>query len=647
MVSVTDLQKEHPLFNERHEVPDRVSKGSHISSMAQYEKYYRESIENPESFWQQRANELLTWTKPFTKVFSGGFENGDVKWFEDGELNVSYNCLDRHAERTPDKVAIIWEGDSPNQVEHITYKQALEQTCRLANAMKELGVKRGESVCIYLPNCPTAAYAMLACARIGAPHSVVFAGFSADSLADRIRDSKSKLIITADQSTRGGKVIPLKQAVDDAVKKSDSVQHVLLLQNTGGKVHFEKGRDVWLHEAMEKQSTTCQPESMNAEDPLFYLYTSGSTGTPKGLVHTQGGYLLYAALTHLWVFDYRENDIYACVADVGWITGHSYIVYGPLCNGATTFMFEGLPTLPDAGRYWDMVQRHKITQFYTAPTAIRTLMKFDDTFVKRYDVTSLRVLGSVGEPINPESYNEVVGDKKCSIVDTYWQTESGGHLLTPLPGATPQKAGSASFAFFGIVPEGNSVSGVLCISKPWPGITRTIFNDHERYMKTYLNVYKNKYFTGDGVWKDQDGYHWITGRVDDVINVSGHRIGTSEVEGALVTHNKCAEAACVGVPHDVKGQAIFAYVILKENVEETPELLAELKGAVRTHIGPFATPDFVVIAPGLPKTRSGKIMRRLLRKIAAGELDQLGDTSTLADPHVLDLIIEKVKSLKH
>eukprot|EP01117_Protostelium_nocturnum_P013346 TRINITY_DN4972_c0_g1_i1.p1 TRINITY_DN4972_c0_g1~~TRINITY_DN4972_c0_g1_i1.p1 ORF type:complete len:670 (-),score=192.13 TRINITY_DN4972_c0_g1_i1:41-2050(-) len=650
------VKQEH--FKTTYEPPNRVSNGSHIPSSHVYQKLYAESVEKPEVFWKRMALERLEWITPFNTVFSGGFENGDVKWFEDGQLNVSFNCLDRHAVKNPDKVAIIWEGDSVDQVEKITYKKALEETCRLANLLKSLGVKKGDAVCIYLPNCPQAAYAMLACARIGAPHSVVFAGFSSDSLSDRINDSKCKIVITADEMVRGGKPIFLKKTVDEALKKCQSVTKTLVLKKTGGKVDWNEDRDLWMEKEMSLQSTECKPEVMNSEDPLFFLYTSGSTGTPKGLVHTQAGYLLYTSLTHLYTFDYRDGDVYACVADVGWITGHSYIVYGPLCNGATTFMFEGIPTVPDAGRYWDMVQRHQITQFYTAPTAIRTLMRSSVELVKKYDRSSLRVLGTVGEPINPEAwkwYHEHVGDRKCSIVDTYWQTESGGHLLTPLPGASLQKAGSASFPFFGIVPEvleaqtgkvieGNTVSGVLAISKPWPGITRTIFGDHDRYMKTYLNVYKGKYFTGDGTIRDQDGFYWITGRVDDVINVSGHRIGTAEIESALVGHPKCAEAACVGITHDVKGQAIFAYVILKENVQESAGLITELKNEVRKHIGPFATPDYLVIAPGLPKTRSGKIMRRLLRKIASKETDQLGDISTLAEPAIVDALIEKVNA---
>ena len=530
----------------------------------------------------------------------------------------------------------------------------------MANVLKSLGVRKGDTVCIYLPNCPECAFAMLACARIGAIHSVVFGGFSSEALGDRIIDAQCKILITADEGLRGGKIIPLKRIASEAIARCHSISKVLVLKKTGNSVPWDSDKDIWLNDIMATMRPYCPAESMNSEDPLFFLYTSGSTGKPKGIQHSSAGYLLYTAITFKYVFDIRPNDIYASISDVGWITGHSYIVYGPLANGATTFMFESLPTYPDPGRYWNLVQTHKITQFYTAPTAIRTLMKFEDSFVTKYDRSSLRILGSVGEPINPESfrwYYNIVGQKQCSIVDTYWQTESGGHLLTPLPGCVPQKAGSCCLPFFGIKPEiidgttgnvidGNGVSGVLAIATPWPGIARTIFKDHQRYLTTYMHAYKNKYFTGDGAHRDKDGYYWISGRVDDVINVSGHRIGTAEVESALVQHPACAESAVVGVPHDIKGQTIFAFCILKSHYKESDELIVQLKQEVRKHIGGFAVPEAIIVVSGLPKTRSGKIMRRILRKIAHGEHSTLGDLSTIADPEIVEVMIKKMTELK-
>nr|AOE43281.1 acetyl-CoA synthetase/acetyl-CoA ligase [Coremiostelium polycephalum] len=634
----------------------------HIQTLDKYQELYERSIKDPQGFWGDLGRSSLSWFSPFTRVMSGTLLHGDVAWFLNGKLNVSYNCIDRHLEDKADKVAIIYEGDDPKNIARITYYELYQQVCRLANLLKSIGVKKGDTVAIYLPNTPVAIYAMLACARIGAVHSVIFAGFGFDSIVSRVKDAECRVIITADEGLRGGKVIPLKKKIDEvALHCNHIVKNVLVFKNTSGKVNFNPEIDIWADEAMLEQRPYCPPETLDSEDPLFILYTSGSTGTPKGLVHTQAGYLLYAATTHKYVFDYQPNDIYACVADVGWITGHSYIVYGPLCNGATTFIFEGTPLYPTPARYWEMVERHKINQFYTAPTAIRSLMKYPTSYVEASNKTSLRVLGSVGEPINPEAWRwfyKHVGEERCSVVDTYWQTESGGHLITPLPGATPNKPGSCSKPFFGIelsvldAKTGQAIStpiaeGVLAISKPWPGIARTVFKSHTRFLTTYMKPYPGFYFTGDGVRRDKDGYYWIEGRVDDVINVAGHRLGTAELESALVGNYSCAEAAVVGFPHDVKGQGILAFCILKEGYEEDEQTKTLLIQEVRNTIGPFATPDVIIITPSLPKTRSGKIMRRILRKIACHESspEQLGDTSTLAEPEIIPILISKVSAV--
>ncbi|HEY5962129.1 MAG TPA: acetate--CoA ligase [Polyangiaceae bacterium] len=630
-----------------------------IANLKEYQQMYARSIENPEQFWGEQARQRLSWQHDFQQVCDSDFPNGEIGWFLGGRLNACENCVDRHvAEGRGDTLAIIWEGDEPGQERRITYRELKWEVCRLANVLRHHGLKKGDRIAIYMPMIPEAAFAMLACARLGIVHSVVFAGFSAESLRDRILDSKCRAVITADEGLRGRKVIPLKRTVDEAVMACPCVQHVFVVKRTGTKVPFYPPRDVWLAEACAAERPYCPIEHMDSEDPLFVLYTSGSTGKPKGIVHTTAGYLLMTAMTHQYVFDWRPGDIYACAADVGWVTGHSYVVYGPLTNGATTVMFESIPTYPDAGRYWDMVQRLKITQFYTAPTAIRAIAREGDAFVKRYDRSSLRVLGSVGEPINPEAwrwYNEIVGEGRCQIVDTWWQTETGAICITPLPGAIRTKPGSATLPFFGIEPvvlddqgheiEGNGVSGLLAIKRPWPSMARTVNGDHQRFLDTYLRPYRGYYFTGDGCRRDEDGYYWITGRVDDVINVAGHRLGTAEIESALVTHPGCAEAAVVGYPHPIKGTGIFAYVILKEGYRESAELLGELRNEARHHIGPIATPDVVVVVPGLPKTRSGKIMRRILRKVAAGEFEDLGDTTTLADPTVVQAIMEKRTAL--
>lgn len=637
---------------ERYPVLERVREGSHIQSLAEYQQLYKESISDPARFWGEMAEKTLDWIHPFKQAKDTQLKEGLIAWFLEGQLNACYNCVDRHLQKRAQQTAIIWEGDEPGDVKKLTYMELHREVCRLANVLKRRGVKKGDRVAIYMPMIPEAAMAMLACARIGAIHSVVFAGFSAEALRERILDSDCCCLITADEGLRGKKVIPLKRTADEAVAACPNVHTVLVAKRTGAEVS-QQPRDVDLAKAMQGERPYCPCEAMDSEDLLFLLYTSGSTGKPKGLAHSTAGYLLYTALTHQYVFDYREGDIYACVADIGWITGHSYIIYGPLLNGATTVMFESIPTYPDAGRYWDMVERHKINIFYTAPTAIRAIAREGDDFVKKYDRSSLRVLGSVGEPINPEAwkwYYDIVGEGRCTIVDTWWQTETGGIMITPLPGVTENKPGSATRPFFGIEPvlldekgkviEGNGVEGLLAIQHSWPSIARTIYGDHQRFMETYLKPFEGFYFTGDGCRRDEDGYYWITGRVDDVINVSGHRMGTAEVESALVTHPSCAEAAVVGFPHEVKGQGIFAYVVLKEAYEVDESLLGELKNEVRHHIGPIATPDEIVIVPGLPKTRSGKIMRRILRKVAAKELENLGDTSTLADPAVVDKIIQ-------
>ena len=633
----------------------RVAKSYAESAWIDEEAYLRDferSITDPEGYWGEQAK-IVDWIKPFTKVKDVSF-SGDVhiRWFYDGTLNVAANCLDRHLETRGDQTAIIWEGDDPAESRKITYRELHEQVCRCANALKSLGVKKGDRVTIYLPMIPEAAVAMLACARLGAIHSVVFGGFSPDSLANRIQGCRSDILITADEGVRGGRHIPLKVNADVALKSCPGVKHVIVVRRTGGDVPMTSGRDKWYHELTEAAAPDCPLEEMGAEDPLFILYTSGSTGKPKGVLHTSGGYLVYAALTHKYVFDYHDGDVYWCTADVGWVTGHSYIVYGPLANGAITLMFEGVPNYPDASRFWQVVDKHKVNIFYTAPTAIRALMREGEEPVKKTSRKSLRILASVGEPINPEAwewYYRVVGDSRCPVIDTWWQTETGGILITPLPGATPLKPGSATRPFFGVKPvivdnEGKALSGVcegnLCMADAWPGMMRTVFGDHERFVQTYFSTYPGRYFTGDGCRRDKDGYYWITGRVDDVINVSGHRLGTAEVESALVGHGKVAEAAVVGYPHDIKGQGIYAYVTLMAGIEPSEELRKELLGWVRKEIGPIATPDVIQWAPALPKTRSGKIMRRILRKIAANEAEQIGDTSTLADPGVVQNLIE-------
>jgi acetyl-CoA synthetase len=620
---------------------------------AAYKAKYEASARDPEGFWREEGKRL-DWMKPYTKVKNVSYAPGNVsiKWFEDGELNVSVNCIDRHLPKRANQVAIIWEGDNPADSKLITYAELHRETCRMANVLKAQGVKKGDRVTIYLPMIPEAAYAMMACTRIGAVHSIVFGGFSPDALAGRIEDCDSKVVITADEGLRGGKTVPLKKNVDVAANKvHPALEKVVVVKHTGGNIHMEAGRDVWYHEEAAKVSDTCEPVAMNAEDPLFILYTSGSTGKPKGVLHTTGGYLVYASMTHQYVFDYHEGDIYWCTADVGWVTGHSYIVYGPLANGATTLMFEGVPNYPSVSRFWEVIDKHKVSIFYTAPTAIRSLMGAGEDAVKKTSRQSLRLLGSVGEPINPEAwewYYHVVGDGRCPIVDTWWQTETGGILITPLPGATKLKPGSATRPFFGVKPEvvdaegkvlDGACEGNLCIADSWPGQMRTVYGDHKRFMETYFSTYPNKYFTGDGCRRDADGYYWITGRVDDVINVSGHRMGTAEVESALVAHEAVSEAAVVGYPHDIKGQGIYAYVTLMNGIQPSEDLRKALVVTVRNEIGPIATPDKIQFAPGLPKTRSGKIMRRILRKIAEDDFGSLGDTSTLADPSVVDDLI--------
>ena len=627
---------------------------AYLGSMPAYRAMYDRSIGDPEGFWQEQARRELDWFHPFSKVREFDWEWGQIQWFLNGRLNACHNCVDRHASSSRgSQTAIIWEADAPGESKRVDYRELQREVCRLANVLRHHGIRRGDRVAIYMPMMLEAAYAMLACARIGAVHNVVFAGFSAESLRDRINDARCVAVITADEGLRGGKIIPLKRTVDEAVMACPTVKYVFVAQRTGNKIPFYPQRDVWLRPAMDSERPFCPIEHMDAEDTLFLLYTSGSTGRPKGVAHTTAGFLLHAALSHRYVFDYHPGDVYACVADIGWITGHSYVLYGPLANGATTVLFESVPTHPDAGRYWEMVERLKITQFYTSPTAIRAVAREGEAFVKKYDRSSLRILGSVGEPINPEAwrwYYEVVGENRCPIVDTWWQTETGGIMISPMPGATPLKPGSATLPFFGIEPVvlddqgkeilGNGVTGLLAIRNPWPGMARTIQNDHQRFVQTYLKPYPGYFITGDGCRRDEDGYYWITGRVDDVINISGHRMGTAEVESALVTHPACAEAAVVGFPHEIKGEGIFAYVILNAGWEDSQELMGELKNEVRHHIGPFATPDIILVTPGLPKTRSGKIMRRILRKIAENDIGALGDTSTLADPSVVDDLVK-------
>lgn len=634
-------------------IPESASRRALLNE-ADYRALYNASISDPESFWAEQGLRLQ-WSKPFTQAKNTTFEYPDVaiRWFEDGDLNVCVNCVDRHLAKRANQTAIIWEGDDPSSQQYITYAQLHEQVCRLANVYQALGVRKGDRVVLYLPMIPEAAYAMLACARIGAVHSIVFGGFSADALADRIEGSQAALVVTANQGLRGGRGVPLKANVDTALAKVSHTVKALVVQHTDAEVPMRAGLDYWYHEQCEQASPVCEPVIVNAEDPLFILYTSGSTGQPKGVVHSSGGYLVYASMTHEYVFDYHDGDIYWCTADVGWVTGHSYIVYGPLANGATTLMFEGVPTYPTPARFWQVCEKHKVNIFYTAPTAIRALMGAGKEHVQGSDLSSLKVLGSVGEPINPEAwqwYNEVVGQSRCPIVDTFWQTETGGILITPLPGAIPTKPGSATLPFFGVQPvildnDGNEITsteaeGVLCIKDSWPGQMRTVFGDHQRFVSTYFETFKGYYFTGDGCRRDADGYYWITGRVDDVINVSGHRMGTAEVESALVAHEAVSEAAVVGFPHEIKGQGIYAYVTLMIGEEPTEALRKELITWVRKEIGPIASPDRIQWAPGLPKTRSGKIMRRILRKIAENDYEALGDTSTLADPDVVDNLIE-------
>jgi acetyl-CoA synthetase len=633
-------------------VPADWAKNSYVNQSS-YEAKYKESINNNEKFWADEGKRIH-WFKPYTKVKDVIYSTKKVsiKWFYDGTTNVSYNCIDRHLPKRAKQTAIIFEGDDPKESKNITYQELSDEVCKLANGLKEIGVKKGDRVTIYMPMVPEGVYAMLACTRIGAIHSVVFGGFSPDSIVNRILDCKSEFVITADEGLRGQKVIPLKKNIDEALKKCPNVKKCIVLKRTGGNVPFDTKRDVWYHELTSKMSTTCKPEEMNAEDPLFILYTSGSTGKPKGALHTTGGYLVYASMTHQYIFDYKDGDIYWCTADIGWVTGHSYIVYGPLSNGATTLVFEGVPSYPDASRFWQVIDKHKVNIFYTAPTALRALMREGDAMVKKTSRKSLKLLGSVGEPINPEAwiwYHKVVGDSRCPIVDTWWQTETGGILISPQPGAMDLKPGSATKPFYGIKPavvdeKGNELSGAcegrLCMSDSWPGQMRTVYGDHQRFIDTYFSQHDGKYFTGDGCKRDEDGYYWITGRVDDVIIVSGHNLGTAEIESAFVAHPKVAEAAVVGYPHDIKGQGLYCYVTLKVGETGSDVLTKELKDLVRKIIGPLATPDLIHYTPGLPKTRSGKIMRRILRKVAENQFDNLGDTSTLADPTVVQSLID-------
>jgi acetyl-CoA synthetase len=631
-------------------VKPEIAAKAHIRAET-YKTLYQRSIDEPEAFWTEQAEQFLHWSKRWDNVMDYSFPTGYIRWFEGGKLNVSVNCLDRHLETHGDQIAIIWEGDNPAHDKKITYSELHEQVCKFANILKMLGVRKSDRVCIYLPMITEAATVMLACARIGAVHSIVFGGFSAEALKDRILDSDCKYVVCADEGYRGGKNTPLKANVDQAAAGCPRLEKVIVIKNTGNAIDWHKNRDIWYHEAMAEASGECPPEEMDAEDPLFILYTSGSTGKPKGVLHTTAGYLLYTAMTHKYVFDYHDGDIYWCTADIGWVTGHSYAIYGPLCNGATTLIFEGIPTYPEADRFWKIIDKHQVNIFYTAPTAIRALMAQGNEFVTGTDRSSLRILGSVGEPINPEAwewYYHVVGKGQCPIMDTWWQTETGGILITPLPGVTPLKPGSATLPFFGIKPEimdneGNimegEAEGILVISRSWPGQSRTLYGDHQRFVDTYFKNYPGYYFAGDGARRDKDGYYWITGRVDDVINVSGHRMGTAEIESALVLHEHVAEAAVVGYPHHIKGQGIYAYVTLNTGIKPSEGLKKELINLVRTEIGAIANPDIIQWAPALPKTRSGKIMRRILRKVASNEIDSLGDISTLADPSVIENII--------
>jgi len=638
--------------NELFPVSESVAKQA-WADKKKYQAMYRRSVDDPEGFWAEHGKRI-DWFKPYSKIKDTSYDTHDVhiRWFYDGTLNASYNCLDRHLAKRGDQVAILWEGDDPKEDKKITYRELHRDVCKFANVLKSLGAKKGDRITIYMPMIPEAAIAILACARIGAIHSVVFGGFSPDSLANRIQDADCSIVVTADEGLRGGRKVPLKKNADEAVADCPTVKKCVVVKRTGGKVDWQDGRDVWYHEAMAKASADCAPEVMGAEDPLFILYTSGSTGQPKGVLHTTGGYMVYTSMTHQYVFDYKDGEIFWCTADVGWVTGHSYIVYGPLANGATTVMFEGVPNYPDTSRFWQVCDKHKVNIFYTAPTAIRALMREGDGPVKKTSRTSIRLLGTVGEPINPEAwlwYHKVVGDGRSPIVDTWWQTETGGILITPLPGAIALKPGSATLPFFGVVPtvvdaEGNELTGAcsgnLCISDSWPGQMRTVYGDHQRFVDTYFKTYPGRYFTGDGCRRDADGYYWITGRVDDVINVAGHRMGTAEVESALVAHAKVAEAAVVGYPHDIKGQGIYAYVTLNAGENPTEDLRKELVQWVRKEIGPIASPDLIQWAPSLPKTRSGKIMRRILRKIAENDYGNLGDTSTLAEPAVVSDLID-------
>jgi acetyl-CoA synthetase len=631
-------------------VSDHWSENAWINK-EKYEDMYQESMESPDSFWEKQATEFLDWNVKWEQVYSADFSKGHSSWFLGGKLNVTANCIDRHLDNRGDQTAIIWEGDDPSEHQKISYKELHEHVSKMGNVLRQRNVKKGDRVCIYMPMIPEAAYAMLACARIGAVHSVVFGGFSPEALKDRILDSDCKVIITADGGYRGGKTVPLKENTDKALESCPRVHTCLVIQRTSGDIKWSEGRDVWYHDASNNVSSECHPEIMDSEDPLFILYTSGSTGKPKGVMHTTAGYLLMSAMTHKYTFDYKEGDVYWCTADVGWITGHSYIVYGPLCNGGTTLMFEGVPTYPDASRFWQVIDKHQVNQFYTAPTAIRALMGAGDNYVEKTSRESLKLLGTVGEPINPEAwewYHRIVGDSRCPIVDTWWQTETGAHMLTPLPGATELKPGSATQPFFGVQPilldsEGSEIEGegegLLMIKASWPSQIRSVYGDHQRCVDTYFSPYPGYYFTGDGAKRDADGYYWITGRVDDVLNVSGHRMGTAEVESALVLHNKISEAAVVGCPHEIKGQGIYCFVTPMAGADPDEQLRLELISLCVQEIGPIAKPDFIQWAPGLPKTRSGKIMRRILRKVAANELDNLGDTSTLADPSVVDQLI--------
>jgi len=636
----------------RYPVSEKAKAHTFIDS-ATYDAMYKQSIEQPDVFWAEQAKEFIDWYKPWDSVSKVDLKNSEISWFTGAKLNVSYNCIDRHLETKADKTAIIFEGDNPNDDLKVTYQELHDNVCRLANLLKERGVKKGDRVCLYMPMIPEITYAMLACARIGAIHSVIFGGFSTESIKARVLDAECAVIITADESLRGGKSIPLKANVDAAVVDCPLVHSVIVVERTGGDVAYNDSIDIKYAAAVATQPAVCEPEIMDSEDPLFILYTSGSTGTPKGVVHTCGGYILYAAMTHKYVFDYKEDEIYWCTADAGWITGHSYIVYGPLANGATTLVFEGVPTYPDAGRFWQVCEKHKVNVFYTAPTAIRALMAVGDEPVEKCDLSSLRILGSVGEPINPEAwqwYYEIVGKSNCPIVDTWWQTETGGILITSLPGAVDMKPGCAGKPFFGVQPalfdkDGNTLegenAGLLVMTASWPGQLRTVYGDHDRFYQTYLGQYPGNYFTGDGAKRDEDGFIWITGRVDDVLNVSGHRLGTAEIESSLVHHPAVAEAAVVGYPHEIKGQGVYCYVTLMDNAEVTDGLAKELQEFVAKELGRFAKPDYIQWAPGLPKTRSGKIMRRILRKIAENDVDSLGDTSTLADPGVVEDLIAK------